>query len=75
MSDGKVKAVDGGRPLRLLFGRRAVLAYVEPPGTGEPARHLFVVEHNKDRLGLGPFQLARVRGKWVFWHTDIGPVR
>jgi len=71
----KLKAVDEGRPLRLLFGKHAVLAYVEPPEKDEHSRHLLVGEHGKERLGLGPFQLARVGGKWIFWYTEIAPVR
>jgi hypothetical protein len=52
-----------------------VLAYVEPPAKDEHSRHLFVFEHGKEQYGLGPFQLARVGGKWVFWNTAIPPAR
>jgi HEAT repeat protein len=69
----KLTVVSGGRPLRLVFGRHAVLAYVEPRKGGRD-RHLFVTEHDGDKLGLGPFQLARVGGKWIFWHTEVFPV-
>lgn len=71
LSDPKVKAVDEGRPLRLLFGKRLVLAYVEPPAKEEYSRHLFVVERDRKQTLVGPFQLARVSGKWVFWLTEI----
>jgi hypothetical protein len=72
LSDPKLKAVDKERPLRLLFGKRSVLVYVEPPAKGEDNRHLFA-STSKDgkQARVGPFQLARVSGKWVFWDVDM----
>jgi hypothetical protein len=70
-----LKAANEDRPLRLLFGKRAVLVYVEPSAQDPQNRHLFAAEAGQDRLGLGPCQLVRVGGKWVVWHTEIAPVR
>jgi hypothetical protein len=72
LSDPKLKAVDKERPLRLLFGKRSVLIYVEPPAKGEDSRHLFAsTNKGRDQTRVGPFQLARVGGKWVFWDVDV----
>jgi len=70
VSDPAAKVLKGDRPVRLLFGERAVLVYGRPPDRAGKDRSLFTVRCGRQNLSVGPLQLARVGGRWVIWDAN-----
>ncbi len=60
------------RPIQLLVGQHALLAYVEMPQQGKEPARLFKLKNGKNEMG-SPFLLfARVHGRLIIWEAPRG---